>query len=514
MAMLHNPAGLVLLPTDQVMLNLDTTFHSMCMNPYGYYGWGIYPQENGASISEFGPPDGEAYGTIPLGEICNSAPVVSVPNLAWVFHLMDRLVGAVGFVAPTLVPGLQFGGADGTIAANGGALPTPTRYQLVRQEVPFALNPTASLAFSFSPVLTVGATMQIAMAKVRTYVVSSLTAGTSPEDDMMTELEAEDYFVPAITLSAMLRPTRNLSFVAGFRAVDDFSGPGGLRFTTNIYQQGAVGSEPQPFRNPQIALDRVQVSLPWAMTLAGRFAMPRDGKVDLAAPQQLTTDPLVDELWDVEFDFAYTFGARTSNNSLDIGEDVALQFRTADGAPQTPLVVPHEEIEGLVVNRHVTDSVALRLGGSYNPLPGRLGLSAGGFFESRGIDPAYASLDSFAFARLGLGLGAVLRVGPFDLRVAYQHIFQETVDVLPPPHQPRTAATNDPRSGFDQRIYRDGKLDNEPFVDGSVPDRGDAVAAAQQSALFETDRRRARVINAGRYTASFNVISVGAAYRF
>ena len=53
-----------------------------------------------------------------------------------------------------------------------------------------------------------------------------------------------------------------------------------------------------------------------------------------------------------------------------------------------------------------------------------------------------------------------------------------------------------------------------PKPDPRVPARGDAVAAFQQPAAFETNTARRRVVNAGRYTASFNVLSLGVVYHF
>ena len=82
----------------------------------------------------------------------------------------------------------------------------------------------------------------------------------------------------------------------------------------------------------------------------------------------------------------------------------------------------------------------MRLGGSYALLPRELALHAGGFYESRGVQPAFADVDTFAFARVGLGLGVVYRFGRWDLRAGYAHIFSETMDVAPPPHQNVEAA--------------------------------------------------------------------------
>jgi hypothetical protein len=91
--------------------------------------------------------------------------------------------------------------------------------------------------------------------------------------------------------------------------------------------------------------------------------------------------------------------------------------------------------------------------------------------------------------------------------------------VAPPDHEPRQAASDspdDPTRGFDQRIYEDGTLSTRPRRDPNAPtvEDADAVAAWQQPALLESAERRRRVVNAGRYTASFNVLSIGLAYRF
>src|SRR5262245_61372373 len=49
-AIATNPAGLAFLPDNQVIINLDTPFQRMCVDPYGYYGWGVYAEGK----SEFG----------------------------------------------------------------------------------------------------------------------------------------------------------------------------------------------------------------------------------------------------------------------------------------------------------------------------------------------------------------------------------------------------------------------------------------------------------------------------
>jgi hypothetical protein len=164
----------------------------------------------------------------------------------------------------------------------------------------------------------------------------------------------------------------------------------------------------------------------------------------------------------------------------------------------------------------------VRLGGSYSVLPRKLAVHAGGFFESRGVDPAHADINAFAFQRVGVGLGVVIRVGRFDLQGSYGHIFSETLDVAPPPHQAvDNAVPGNPRSGFDKRVG--GTIGSDGSRVGGVvlddprappPGDADAIAAKTQQSAVVTRYQPNRVINAGKYDARFDVVSVGVVYHF
>lgn len=504
MALLHNPAGLAMLKGDQFLLDVDTTFHDMCVDPYGYYGWGVYD----SGPSELGDSADPAYARRPLDRVCNSAPVVPVPNIAWVLRVIDGLNVGFGFVSPAFVPGLHFGGHDGTISRDGLTLPTPTRYQMIRQRVVFGLNPTVGVGYRVNPRLYVGATLHVGIVDARTYAVQSLASGTSPHDDAKVALSVSDHFIPAATISVHTRPTDRLDVAAIFRVADSVRATGELSYETATYQRGGVGADQVPFEGKPIHLAQVRVPVPWALTLAGRYHQPL---VAGRAREDAYLDPISQERWDVEADLMWNMNARARTNVVQVGDDVALGFRNAAGIPQRPVVVPEEDLSQFTIDRHLVDSVALRVGGSYNPIPGRLALHAGGFWESRGVDPDYANIDSFAFARVGLGVGLTVRLGDVDLRAAYGHIFQEDLEVAPPPHQPRDQADpDDPSSGFDKRIG--GEVVEDP--DAPAPKDADGVAKLQQTALLESDNRPRRVVNAGKYTADFHQLSVGLTYRF
>jgi hypothetical protein len=291
-----------------------------------------------------------------------------------------------------------------------------------------------------------------------------------------------------------------------------------MTIETNTFHQGAT-SGPVPFENQSVELANVTVRLPWTATAGARYAAPLPATVGASSSGR--GDPVDTELWDVEVDASYIFAARTGKASVKAGQDVTVVARNADGTGGMT-VVPREDLGTFELDRHLLDSFTVRLGGSYAVLPRVAQAQAGVFYESRGVDPAYADVDNFAFQRLGLGVGFVLRLGDFDLTVGYSHIFSETLEVAPPPHQNLEDSTpGDPQSGFDQRVG--GAFDTEGTRQGGVvlrdpdapaPEDADAIAAKTQRAAVATTSRPNRVTNAGRYTASFNVVSVGVVYHF
>jgi hypothetical protein len=527
MAMSHNPAGLAFMPRDQFMINVDMAVHDMCVDLYGYYGWGIYDDEES---SDFGDPlavelddDGDpiigaTYATTPLPEVCNTGRAVPLPHIAWAGHLTDTFTLAVGMVAPTLVTGLQYGGDDGTIQREVG-LPTPTRYQIIRQRIEFGLAPSVAAAYRVLPQLSVGVNLQVAMLRAKNWTMINGTSGTQPSQDWLAEVDAHDYFVPALTVAAHARPLRGLDLMASFRWLDSFDGSGEAVFETNTFYDEDADSGSVPFANDPVSLEPITVAVPWTLTVGARYA----GLLSDVDPDDSdgTWDPMGRELWDVEVDVAYNLASRASESSVGASEDVTVITRDAMGGGDRQTVT-REDLEGLSSDRHFKNSIAARLGGSFSIMPRKVALHGGAFYESRALDPAYAHVESFAFQRLGLGLGVMVRLGDFDVMAAYSHIFQETIEVAPPPHQEaENFDPDDPTTGFDQRVGGTFEADGTrtggrvlPDPDAPDPEDADAVARAQQSSAAPMPARPERVINAGKYTAAFDVISVGATYHF
>jgi hypothetical protein len=505
---------------NRLLFELSFPIHDMCVDPYGYYGWGVYEQD-GTVPAEFGdarvlddpenPTVGATYASSPLPEICNSAPVAPIPQLAWTGRVARDVAMGFGMLAPVVVPGQIYGGEDGTIETPYGPRPTPTRYSLVKQEVPFALAPAIGIAYRALPQLALGLTAQIFMAKVRGIAVQNAASGTQPSSDWLARVEASDYFVPVVTVSVHAKPVASLDAVAALRIADEFNGSGRVTYETNTFHRGApVG--PVPYENEPFTLSSVSSGLPWQANLAVRYGWPLPGGGTGIG------DPMDTELWDAEVDVGASFNGAT-DGTVQVGEEVVVETRQI-GGPNGELIV--SDLPSVDLDRHLQTSYTVRVGGSYSVVPREVAVHAGGFYESRGVQPEYLDIDTFAMARVGLGLGVVLRLGSVDLRAGYSHIFSETLEIAPPPHQPFEEATDaDPTSGFDQRVG--GTIGAEGTLQGGVvlsdpdaprPGNADAVARKTQTPAVATSARPARVINAGRYSAAFDVISVGILTRF
>jgi long-subunit fatty acid transport protein len=544
LALHHNPAGLAFLEGTQLYVGADVPFYSACVEPIGYYGWGI----GQPGISEFGntdevqvdDPDPQQrnplpgqYSSTPLHEVCNSSPNAPIPQLAVAMRLGPRWAVGFGFVGPSLIAGQQWGGADATISRDGRTWPTPTRYQLVQEEFTFAYNPTVGIAYRVLPRLSVGLNVQWLGLGVTNTVVQPTQPGTSPDKDALARVEAADYFIPAATVSLHAKPLRRIDAAIAFHWFDSFDGSGQATFTTNYYRQGIQGVGGVPYENPPIELESVHTPLPWQLVAGARYAEPLaapPGTRDRGSPKD---DSLATELFDVELDVALTFNAHASETTVRAKDTCE---RDPDGTRKDPIAgtahspgcqtLSYRERQlvgtelqtgfqlrdvppdGYTLDRHWENQVALRLGGSYTVLPNRLQIHAGAYYETRGIDPAFASIDVMLSRRIGLGVGAVVRMGHFDLMAAYGHIFQETLKVGAPPHSD---------TGFDKRLCGPNTnsatcLATKPLEETNAPNDPDATAALQQSSLISPED--ARIINAGIYRASFNIISIGVAYHF
>jgi hypothetical protein len=373
---------------------------------------------------------------------------------------------------------------------------------LIQQKVIYANAPAFSLAYRLMDELAAGMTLQILSIAASSTQVQAPFGGTAPSTDILSTVTAQDFFIPTLTFSVHAKPTPALSFMGAFKWSDDFHGSGDFTFETNTYARsyqgisvsGLAGS---PFTNPPIRLSEITLRLPWAATVGVRYAGLLEDNKDPAG------DPMATERWDVELDFDYSFDARTTS-SASLGQNFTLVTHDTKGGSFTSAPISASDVGSVNVNQHLRDSYALRLGGSYSVLPRKFAVNAGVFYESRGIDLAYADIGSFAFQRVGMSIGILARFKSWDLRVGASQIISETVEVAPSPSQSQVVGGT-----FDNVGNRvGGKVLPDP--EAPSPSKADAVAAKQQAG----SQGHTVITNAGRYTASFDVLSAGVTFHF
>ena len=145
------------------------------------------------------------------------------------------------------------------------------------------------------------------------------------------------------------------------------------------------------------------------------------------------------------------------------------------------------ELDTINIEKNWKDTFSVRLGSDYHLIDQVLTLRAGLFFETAGVDPAYAYLDAMSFTRWSPSLGLTFRMAGFDVSAAYAYVIQDVTVV----------------SEDEAKIYQQvpGSPCQEPYSD---PDRCHEKYLGQPSA----------VANAGTYIANYHLFNLGVSYRF
>ncbi len=118
-------------------------------------------------------------------------------------------------------------------------------------------------------------------------------------------------------------------------------------------------------------------------------------------------------------------------------------------------------------------------------MPGLIAARLGFSYETRGVSEGFEQLDFLPFQRFGLHAGATVRLGNFDISIAYAHLFQSTVTVTEDEAQIRQVSA----SARIEEIACGDDPDCEPTTPGTI-------------------------INAGRYTSRYDLVSLGLTYHF
>ena len=385
--------------------------------------------------------------------------------------------------------------------APGGRMPSPARYMVAEEDV-LLVWPSLSVGYRATPWLAVGATWGFGVASMSFVNATRPVAGTDLGQDIRTKLTATDWFVPRATISARLTPIDALDLVFSFTWSDEVKADGQLELVSDYYRQQPTEERAETCEAGAGRCDRgpienvgLRAPIPWKARFGIRYAdrispRPED-------PEQVERlsgrieDGMANERWDVELDVEYTAGSVVDDFVISVPASAELQLQ---GIGPTPLprtiVLPHRW----------KDQWAVRLGGDYNLIPGMASVRGGLSYETRGIDPAYTQLDFMPLRRIGVHGGLTLRIGRFDVSLAYAHYFMESVTVSPDDVASPSVGAACPAGA-----------DSQPgCVLGGRFEGGRGLPQVVASAFTGAPK----VVNVGTYSGNVDLLSIGLRYRF
>ncbi len=538
MVLAHNPAGLAELRGSQLLLELNLTLFDACVDPAGYYGWGAY--SGGKATRFFDPETGEQV-RLPLGSlneegtaavpaarryyrdlydtVCLQQNVTPIPQLAWAMRVSEVLGIGFGFVFPQVQPSGRWGGEHGVIRGDDGELrPAATRY-LMLESSNLGAFPNFGLGVRLMKELRIGAAFEWGFVAINNRTMSAALAGTTPANDIVAHVKAQDWFMPALTFSVHAVPIDAIDAVLAFRWQDDIDAEGEMDLYAGLFEPAF-----NPKKNVGVRVDSIRQNMPWKVRAGLRYADRLAPRVDGAgrdAGDSVHTavihDALQDERWDIELDAEFQLNSRNQETIVDFEDERRVEFEPVEPLPRG-LAAPSADIpDDIALQKHWQDQVSLRLGGSYNVLPGTLGLSAGVHYETRGVSPNYMQVDFWPLERLGLHAGVTVRVAnAVDFTLAYAHAVQETLVVQAPPHRDRdeiyaeyveAGAVN----AIDRRVGVPIGRDTEGLPRLDAPRQGtpDGTANVAQVVSTAAIDQPPYITNAGRYRSSFDMLALG-----
>jgi hypothetical protein len=532
MVLSYNPAGLVELRGNQMLLSASLALMDACVDPIGYYGWGNY---NGGQPSRFIDPDTKmatelklgttnegpegVYYRQPLDTVCMEQGLTPVPQVGFTARLSEDFGVGFGLMFPSVTPQGKWGGDNGIIRTAQGLRPAATRYMQLTSGT-IGLFPTFGLGVRLAKWLRVGASFEWGLITVDNTSMAATSSGTTPAGDIIARVEATDLFIPALNGSIHLVPTDAIDIVAAFRWQDDLNAAGTINLTTGVFDPTKVvlSKENEVLSVEQNFPYKLRAGVRYADRLAPRPSGSGQGEAD-GLQGEVVRDAFQDERWDIEADLEYQLNGRNKDQFIRYRPGQTADFQSVDGTV-TSAQFPDPTRAYTQIRKRWNDQVSVRVGGSYNILPGLFGLSAGVHYENRGIDPSYMQLDYWPLSRVGLHFGVKFRIArSVDFVASFAHIFQETLVVTAPPHaEGDTISAAYQASGNNEDTIRAinkrvgvmaSRSDPPPDILEEPTQKGDGVARLTQNATKSPAGEPPFVINSGTYRSSINVVSAG-----
>ncbi|MAT24270.1 MAG: hypothetical protein CMN29_04755 [Sandaracinus sp.] len=519
MALYYNPANLAASQGIQLSLQTHLALYEACHRRGGTYvshegtptaeadtpDPARDPDQRVIPGNEFNPSafnpdtDGDLLADMPvpdtaMPEVCNSGPPGVVPELVLTWRAHEMVGIGIGFLTPAAVGHTVWGNdqrvGDRTYRGIQDGLPAPTRYNLIEEQL-IAAWPTIGIGVAPHPRIRFGASMGFGFALVDFQSIVRATRGEDFTGDVFSELSVSDSFIPKITASVHAVPHDNLDVSLTFIWTDDIRADGDLTLTSGYYRA-------EPLEELKIDGVELEVSQPWQLAFGLRYAdriapRPRNPD-DVSRLSGRVEDPMANERFDIELNVVYERNSRVDdfNVNLPTNPDPSSNgLWTILADTGIPASIP----PSLRLPHNWQDQLSVRLGADYNIMPGLAAIRVGFSFETKGIEDGYEQIDFLPFMRFGGHIGLTMRVGMFDLTLAYAHIHQFEATVSE--EEARVRQVNaDSRI---QEICRGGG--------GEVPDE---LCSSDGTSNFG----EGTVINTGRFTSNFDVVSLGLTYHF
>jgi long-chain fatty acid transport protein len=289
--------------------------------------------------------------------------------------------------------------------------------------------PTVSASFAILKNLSIGAGFVWGVAK---FSFSSMSAAVSTsqeefKNDLKAKISGFDGFIPGFVVSMLYSPLRRLDLAAWYHFSDAIRSEVDLFAQANYYNQGGRINE-QAINDPANITDKAKVGsfkarIPMEARLGLRYHHPRSKYAENRHTHPwvdkhggYARDAMAQDLFDVELDMSWSHNSAVEAIEIRMQRDVRING--------TPGYLP----ENADSPRQWRDVLGVRVGGEYVVIPDFLALRAGGFFESKGVDDAFLSLDFHQGFKAGVAGGVTVRITRVDISAAYQHTFFGALD--------------------------------------------------------------------------------------
>lgn len=303
----------------------------------------------------------------------------------------------------TCLPGLDICEEGGE-----GDLPNPARYDGYSRDV-FVIFPSIGVAWSPLPWLSIGAVLQFGYVDFSYHLAVGALVGENPVEDIDVQVEIDSKIKPIGLFGIHVRPFEWLELGVSARTGFTFKGEGIIYPNANSAFADKYGYELGFIPDPAPAT--LDIPFPWVVRSGVRY-VNRDAKKR--------------ERFDIEFDFIWE--ENSSLQSFDVMTNIEVVKKGTNDAFINP-------IKKVSVQHQWTDSVSLRLGGSYTFYDVLkkfdLSLRAGTLWESSPMPEQYTRLDFLSLERYGLTTGLGIKWNRYRFDIAYALLLHKSRTVAP-----------------------------------------------------------------------------------